>query len=146
MKDVRSKGVGVCQCGRPRGGAGGGVAINRMSTKKKIAFRESVLESDTPTPPHSIESFFVVFEILFSMYFSHRSLRLMICFVVPLPALNPACPSAIHVSTCACSLFNITRNITLNILCPDRNIFCASGVFTRDTVWTSVDGGFLPNG
>jgi len=41
---------GGCQCGHLEGG--GGSTINVTSTNEnKIAFRESVLESDTPSPP-----------------------------------------------------------------------------------------------
>jgi len=41
------RGVCVCQCGRPR--TGQGLSINQTSkNEQKIAFRESVLESDPP--------------------------------------------------------------------------------------------------
>ena len=46
-------------------------------------------------------------------YFSHRILRLKICSVVLLPALNPACSTAIISSTCGLSLFKITFSMTL---------------------------------
>jgi len=44
----------VCQRGRPwtgGGGGGGRQSTGRPQTKKIIAFRESVLESDTSDPP-----------------------------------------------------------------------------------------------
>ena len=46
-------------------------------------------------------------------YFSHRILRLKICSVVLLPALNPACSSAIISSAWGLSLFKITFSMTL---------------------------------
>ena len=44
-------------------------------------------------------------------YFSHRILRLKICSVVLLPALNPACSSAIISSAWGLSLFKITFKV-----------------------------------
>ena len=46
-------------------------------------------------------------------YFSHRILRLKICSVVLLPALNPACSSAIISSAWGFSLFKMTFSMTL---------------------------------
>ena len=45
--------------------------------------------------------------------FSHRILRLKICSVVLLPALNPACSSAIISSAWGFSIFKMTFSMTL---------------------------------
>ena len=45
-------------------------------------------------------------------YFSHRILRLKICSVVLLPALNPACTSEIISSAWGLSIFKITFSMT----------------------------------
>ena len=46
-------------------------------------------------------------------YFAHRILRLKVCSVVLLPALNPACSSAIISSAWGLSLFKTTFSMTL---------------------------------
>ena len=70
--------------------------------------------------PYSVKGFFEINEdmvqillMLEVLYFSHRILRLKICSVVLLPALNPACSSAIISSACGLSLFKMILNMTL---------------------------------
>ena len=46
-------------------------------------------------------------------YFSHRMRRLKICSVVLLPALKPACSSAIIFSACGFNLFSMIFSMTL---------------------------------
>ena len=46
-------------------------------------------------------------------YFSQRICTLKICFVVLLPALKPACFSAMIFSACGFSLFSIIFSMTL---------------------------------
>ena len=64
-------------------------------------------------------------------YFSHRILRLKICSVVLLPALNPACSSAIIFSAWGLSLFKITFSMTVTItLCKLSVLPCIkTGLF-----------------
>ena len=71
--------------------------------------------------PYSVKGFFeidedmvqilLVLEVLFTQ--DSRILRLKICSVVLLPALNPACSSAIISSAWGLSLFKITFSMTL---------------------------------
>ena len=68
--------------------------------------------------PYSVKGFFEIGEdtvqiLLVWRYFSHRILRLKICSVVLLPALNPACSSTIISSAWGLSLFKITFSMTL---------------------------------
>ena len=68
--------------------------------------------------PYSVKGFFEIDEdmvqiLLVLEVFSHRILRLKICSVVLLPALNPACSSAIISSAWGLSLFKITFSMTL---------------------------------
>ena len=68
--------------------------------------------------PDSVKGFFKISEdmvqiLLMLEAFSHRILRLKICSVVLLPALNPACSSAIISSAWGLSLFKITFNMAL---------------------------------
>ena len=46
-------------------------------------------------------------------YFSQRMRRLKICSVVLLPALKPACSSAMIFSACGFNLFNMIFSMTL---------------------------------
>ena len=68
--------------------------------------------------PYSVKGFFEINEdmvqiLLMLEVFSHRILRLKICSVVHLPALNPACSSAIISSVWGLSLFKMTFSMTL---------------------------------
>ena len=65
--------------------------------------------------PYSVKGFFEINEdmvqiLLMSEVLSHSMLRLKICSVVLLPALNPACSSAIICSAWGFSLFKMTQH------------------------------------
>ena len=70
--------------------------------------------------PYSVKGFFEIDEdmvqillMLEVLYFSYRILGLKICSVVLLPALNPACSSAIISSAWGLSLFKMIFKMTL---------------------------------
>ena len=68
--------------------------------------------------PYSVEGFFEINEekvqiLLMLEVLSHTSLRLKICSMVLLPALNLACSSAIISSAWGLSLFKMTFSMTL---------------------------------
>ena len=79
--------------------------------------------------PYSVKGFFEIDEdmvqiLLVLEIFSHRILRLKICSVVLLPALNPACSSAIISSAWGLSLFKITFRITeLQLKCVIQRLY-----------------------
>ena len=56
-------------------------------------------------------------------YFSHRILRLKICSVVLLPALNPACSSAINQKSWSLPMSAPGKLLVLWMLTPDRKRF-----------------------
>ena len=68
--------------------------------------------------PYSVKGFSEISEdmiqilLMLEVLFSHRILRLEICSVVLLPALNPACPLAFISSALGLSLFDLTFNMT----------------------------------
>ena len=68
--------------------------------------------------PNPVEGLLEVYadmvEVLLVLgYFSQRIFRLKICSVVLLPALKPACSSAMIFSTCGLSLFSLIFSMTL---------------------------------
>ena len=68
--------------------------------------------------PYSVKGCFEINEdmvqiLLILEVLLHRILRLKICSVVLLPALNPACSSAIISSAWGFSLFKMTFSMTL---------------------------------
>ena len=68
--------------------------------------------------PNFVEGHFEIYEdmvevLLVRRYLSQRIRRLKICSVVLLPALKPACSSAMTFSACDFNLFNMIVSMTL---------------------------------
>ena len=72
-------------------------------------------QSCMPNPVEGLlEVYEDIVEVLLSWrYFSQRIRRLKICSVVLLPALKPACSSAMVLSACGFNLFSMTFSMTL---------------------------------
>ena len=68
--------------------------------------------------PNPVEGLLDVYEDMVEVfpvlrYFSHSMRRLKICSVVLLPALKPACSSAMIFSACGFNLFSMIFSLTL---------------------------------
>ena len=75
--------------------------------------------------PNPVEGLLDVYEDMVEVfpvlrYFSHSMRRLKICSVVLLPALKPACSSAMIFSVCGFNLFSMTFSMTFS--CRRQNI------------------------